>query len=265
MAVWLAAIALLQGASAPLLEPHGPWVVAFEDDMCVASRSFGQNGEVTLAFRPSPFNRFLELTLLDTTRKGVKLLHDEKMQVSFGSWGPSREETYIAAPAKTGRVIQLYFRDPDLNYGPLDTIIAFQSRRDGPYRFHLREGSNLTRVLDACQRSLVKSWGIDPNAEFDQVVTPAKRISDPLDVRTHDYPADALAAGKSGTVTIVWTITTEGRAVECRVIRSSGVQSLDRTACEKVEQRARYTPSLDRDGRPVISHDMRSVVWIIPR
>lgn len=83
-------------------------------------------------------------------------------------------------------------------------------------------------------------------------------------VTTEDYPAAALAANKEGISAIRWEVTAEGKAENCTVVSSSGMAELDQAACAAILSRARYTPALDRKGRPTRSTATRRVRWQIP-
>ncbi|SMF61373.1 energy transducer TonB [Allosphingosinicella indica] len=81
------------------------------------------------------------------------------------------------------------------------------------------------------------------------------------ELRAGDYPRAAADAGIGGTVGVLYTITADGRAVECEVTRSSGDGQLDADTCALVERRYRYDPSRDWRGRPVVSRIEHSITW----
>jgi protein TonB len=84
-------------------------------------------------------------------------------------------------------------------------------------------------------------------------------------IKDSDYPRAAAEAGASGTVTVRYRVEIDGRATRCAITRSSGNAELDETTCRLIEQRFRYEPSRDADGRPVISYIVRDNDWIIDR
>ena len=63
------------------------------------------------------------------------------------------------------------------------------------------------------------------------------------------YPLSARRRGQEGTTTVRARVDTAGRCVHAEVLRSSGVEALDRAAREAV-QAARFVPAR-RDGQPV--------------
>ena len=78
-----------------------------------------------------------------------------------------------------------------------------------------------------------------------------------------DYPREAKDVGMAGTVTIVVTIEPNGRVSYCDVVRSSGSGLLDATTCRLVQQRYRYQPARDEQGRPVRAREMQNHSWVM--
>jgi len=60
-------------------------------------------------------------------------------------------------------------------------------------------------------------------------------------------------------------VNVDGRVSGCVVTRSSGNAVLDETTCRLIEQRYRYDPSRDADGRPVRSIIVVSQDWVLER
>jgi protein TonB len=70
-------------------------------------------------------------------------------------------------------------------------------------------------------------------------------------INRKDYPETAAKARIGGSVTVYFDVTVEGRARNCRVIRTSGNPALDSTTCRLIELRFRYTPARNAAGEPV--------------
>ena len=66
--------------------------------------------------------------------------------------------------------------------------------------------------------------------------------------RPLNYPADAMRKNWGGIVEVAFLIDAEGRATGCRVVRSSGVASLDVLPCKMIGKRARFEPVRALDG-----------------
>ncbi|WP_294240055.1 energy transducer TonB [uncultured Sphingomonas sp.] len=93
--------------------------------------------------------------------------------------------------------------------------------------------------------------------------TPPRRIKGRI--KDSDYPEAAAEAGASGSVTVRYFVNVDGRVSGCVVTRSSGNAALDETTCRLIEQRYRYDPSRDADGRPVRSIIVVSQDWVLER
>jgi len=93
--------------------------------------------------------------------------------------------------------------------------------------------------------------------------TPPRRIRGRI--KDSDYPEAAADAGASGTVQVRYFVNVDGRVSGCVVTRSSGNAALDETTCRLIEQRYRYDPSRDADGRPVRSIIVVNQDWVLER
>jgi protein TonB len=80
-----------------------------------------------------------------------------------------------------------------------------------------------------------------------------------LSYRDADAVVGEAAIGRAVTVRCILRVNT--RLTECVVARSTGLAALDRRVIELVEQRFRYTPWLDADGRPVESTILIDQSW----
>ncbi|MBV9882719.1 MAG: TonB family protein [Sphingomonadaceae bacterium] len=95
----------------------------------------------------------------------------------------------------------------------------------------------------------------------DDGAAPPRQIRGEL--RDRDYPRGAGEAGEGGTVSVIYTVETDGRATHCAITHSSGSRELDDTTCRLIEQRFRFEPARDRYGRPRVSHIVQDHEWSI--
>ncbi len=75
------------------------------------------------------------------------------------------------------------------------------------------------------------------------------------------WPAEALAAGQTGTVTLSFLVSTEGVSEQADVLTSSGVPSLDEAARVGIQQ-CRFRPATE-NGRPIASRAKIQYVWTL--
>ncbi|HEX8525582.1 energy transducer TonB [Allosphingosinicella sp.] len=89
----------------------------------------------------------------------------------------------------------------------------------------------------------------------------ARRISGAL--ADSDYPLRGPRSGVE-TVSVRFTVGTDGRVTGCRVTRSSGNPPVDSATCRLIEQRFRYRPATAPNGDPVPSIVSTTFDWIPP-
>lgn len=77
-----------------------------------------------------------------------------------------------------------------------------------------------------------------------------------------DYPRAALDRGADGTVSVRFTVSLAGRAINCRITESSGYRELDENTCRLIERRYRFEPSRDRNGRPILADVIEDHTWV---
>jgi protein TonB len=82
-------------------------------------------------------------------------------------------------------------------------------------------------------------------------------------IKDKDYPRGAGAAGIQGTVWVQFSVETDGSVGQCIVTRSSGSAELDETTCRLIQQRYRFKPARDAQGRPVRSQVVEDHNWIV--
>jgi TonB family protein len=70
-------------------------------------------------------------------------------------------------------------------------------------------------------------------------------------ISVDDYPAQALRDKMVGATRFEIAISETGAARGCTIIKSSGHDVLDRTTCDLVMKRARFTPARDDADKPV--------------
>jgi protein TonB len=79
-----------------------------------------------------------------------------------------------------------------------------------------------------------------------------------------DYPKNALRIGATGYVLFQLSVAANGKPTACEVVSSSKNADLDKTACDLVMARARFSPATDEDGKPVAGLFRSTIRWQIP-
>lgn len=81
---------------------------------------------------------------------------------------------------------------------------------------------------------------------------------------TNDYPMEAIRHEEQGTVAFRLSISRRGTVTDCIVTSSSGSDALDRATCDIIEDRARYEPARDAEGRRTTAEDTGRIRWELP-
>jgi|GEM_PF-1157918 len=76
-----------------------------------------------------------------------------------------------------------------------------------------------------------------------------------------DYPAEASRLNQSGTTGFRLEVGTDGLVKGCSVTESSGSDSLDRTTCRLLTERAHFSPARDRRGGLVADSIEGRITW----
>lgn len=80
-------------------------------------------------------------------------------------------------------------------------------------------------------------------------------------ITSADYPADDVAKGQGGVVTLRFQIAASGRVESCKPLYATTPASIARLTCQLVEQRARYLPAYNSAGVPVASEGELMARW----
>jgi periplasmic protein TonB len=78
-----------------------------------------------------------------------------------------------------------------------------------------------------------------------------------------DYPPSALREREQGRPGFRLTVGPDGRVTGCVILVSSGSPALDSTTCRVLRNRARFTPAVDSNGRPVEDLYWGEIAWRI--
>ena len=98
--------------------------------------------------------------------------------------------------------------------------------------------------------------GLGGGGSGGQGFTPARRISK---IPNREYRRFVAASGmRTGRVGVTVKVNTDGRASDCRIVRSSGNPGADELMCRLTMQYVRFRPAMDPHGRPVA----QDITWV---
>lgn len=250
----------------PALPPTTRWAVEYAPNMCVLSRSFGGSAQAPaaiLALRPLPLSNGVEMVLA-TPAKGVQAARKGRMKVTMQPSGQEQETRFERAPDASGRRTLTTFGISSETLDAMKTaqVVELAIGREPPVRLATGSATKALAAVVPCQDDLLKTWGNDPTIQ-ERIGTAAVPQGGGIGAffERGYYPQTAIQKRQEGRTTIAWTIDATGKTRDCRIVASSGVRELDLTTCAVILQKARYTPALDKAGRPMESFQVQAIRW----
>jgi TonB family protein len=249
--------------SAAGLTPETKWIVDFDDQRCFAARRF-RSGSGTLVFgiAPWPMYDWAKITIEKPGK--VDGILPVKGRIRVGS-GKTHEVTMFTAPSVNKSKTIYSFSVPgsvieELKAEGQLSVQAWRLKADIP----LASFGPVLAKLDECLPLLLENWGLPKAVQANLASYPTHATPTRLPLKSGDYPASALSRGAVGGVEVLLNVGVDGKASDCRVIRSSGHKDLDEATCEKLLVRTRFHPARDKAGKTVASPYFMNVNWIIP-
>jgi TonB family protein len=120
------------------------------------------------------------------------------------------------------------------------------------------------RGLEACERDLLKHWGMTEAAQAAIAAKPLPLQNMAAYISNADYPMQAVRNGEQGTSGVRFWVGQDGKPRDCEVVETSSSTLLDQTTCRIVTARARFSPALDREGKAVPSLSFTRIRWVLP-
>lgn len=250
--------------AAPPRQPAQHWTVDRSDNACLLTREYGTpDATAAIGFNAQPLGQSVQVILL-TPGSAAASRFDHALLVLEPS-GRSFDGLLVSYALKEReQTLGTLSVDADIAEELRATSHVAVERKGAPrLRFAVPGIGKAFAALRTCQDDLLRGWGVDPG-ERDRVRTEAHGANPAAWVRSADYPAAALRAHVQGVSSILWAVGLDGRVAACRVVKSSGTAALDQAACSTIARRGRYTPALGLDGKPMVTHFMRNVVWRLP-
>lgn len=116
-------------------------------------------------------------------------------------------------------------------------------------------------AMGACIDNLMMSWGIDIE-RHKKLTRPAQPITSPGGwVTTQDYPSKMLNEGQSAIVEFRLSVDAEGKPTGCFIQLTTRPAEFDKAVCGALMKRARFTPALDEDAKPLTSYYRNTITF----
>jgi TonB family protein len=244
-------------------QPTGPFKISPTANRCIASTYFKRGKQQLLvALEAQPTNATYEMRLYAPGRLRVPW---DDGKFSLGTVELEHNIAVVRPSAQHGAVIyQFFLQKPELVSAGPSPDLQFREILDPGDVTVAGLGAALP-LLDACTADLLERWGYS-NELQQSVASPPKPIKDWASyVSTYDYPVSAVISRDQGETHALIDVGVDGQASNCRIIRSSGHEQLDKTTCMVVTERARYEPARNSNGEFIRAPLYLTFRWEMPR
>lgn len=244
------------------LSPSSPWQVNYDDYDCKLSREFGTDETHQLQFMSiGPLNRF-SLVLITSELHFVNRL------------APITVRTLPQNSTFETRGIVGYLRDDSRYLLKIPSLpISLLEEFEDHQIFEISVGERFSRRFEAghfraaisewqaCQYSLLNSWGFDPDEQRN-----LERAPTPVDtwnwIQPDDYSRDMVDEMERDALVVRLDLDDRGIVRNCSIVQSSGVDAVDHITCRNLLERGQFEPALSAEGQPTEISIPFVVGWI---
>jgi hypothetical protein len=173
---------------------------------------------------------------------------------------PTKSEQALIDKAKKGEWIELAPLSPE-RLDAIRTLTIGKPLR----RSVILETGTMRKPMEAmgtCIDNLMRSWGIDVDRHR-KLTRKAEPSSYPGRwVTPDDYPVKMLNAGQSALIDFRLSVNAEGMPTGCFIQLTTRAKEFDAAVCNALMKRARFTPALDADGKPINSFYKNTIHFV---
>lgn len=260
LAFALALLAAPAAAAPELRSPTGKWVIDYAEHQCTASRAFGTADKpLHFVIKPSPGGEVTKIVLIEN---GANFDGHQDDATIILDGGQKLRTTQLAYGLSKKR-----FRMINLDVAQTAALGRSSSIRwgsEGNGALALGPMAQVIKVLEDCRRDLRRYWNMEPELRDKLTSGPKLEKSIYSYFTTDDYPSQALSREQSGVTAFVLLIDEKGRMRDCMIEQTSGIATLDISACLVIAQRSKFLPAIGADGKPVRASISSRVRWVLP-
>lgn len=245
--IW-SSIATSAAAPDTVLQPVENWMVDYGATQCTAARSFGTAASpIVLGIVPSLNGNSFQV-LVNVPQPGPVYSKELRGSVDFGTGGIKTGVLYFGAKGVNQSVYQFSLPAAQMDWARSAQTVSMETETGVRYTFAL---SNMPALLDDlrnCTGNLQQYWNMD-GKNLRTADVPVGDIHSILTAK--DYPVEALRRQPQGTTQYLLLIDDKGAVTRCDVAVPSGMVTLDSTGCQVIQERARFRPAIDVQGKKV--------------
>lgn len=244
--------------AAGVLQPSSMWQVDYGESACSALRAYGPGpNALVVGLVPAPTFGATQISIVRRGSGALPLEHGATLEGPGGAV----TTTVIDYPAAKGRKIVSRIVLTPAQYKMLATDGTLHIRFDGfEQKILLTNVAGVERELDKCVADLDELW--QSPLQQKRIKTGAEPMM-PLGryFSSTDYPSQAQREHTSGEVGVRMMIDETGKMQNCTTLHTSGSAILDAMTCVVLNERAKFHPAVDVDGKPVKSVLDQRVHW----
>lgn len=260
--------------------PSGKWIVDYDKDSCNIFREFAhEEQKLTLVMMRSRPGDAMRIQILGDNGRIVK--QNGLMTVEFLPGTFKNETGYYAGKTDEGVETILsssvvlpseYTKKNEGDFEKIGTIPRLKPelrakldkiviKVEGQHKIIFQTGS-LGPILNAfenCTDNLVTYWGFDLATEQSLISRVKEKGSPQFWITSNDYPTGQLLNKGIGSIEFRLTVEADGKPSQCAIIKAAGDKEFADIACARLLERARFTPAMDKDNKPVRSFYINQV------
>jgi Gram-negative bacterial TonB protein C-terminal len=287
---------LVFAKSEPLvLKPTSAWHLDYGKDSCRMARQFGEGDKQVLVI----FNRYGPGEPFRLIVSGAPFKVSSPAGIAKVQFGPNEEVQSISyssgsfdklpalvfdgsiriaplTPAELKIQIETYKLQKSKPYLTYDPVPINELRQKAVKYLEIGKSSRQTirleigsmraslAALEKCSDELTMRWGIDyeKHKNLQQSARPANFPGSW--VTTNDYPSNMITAAQPANVVFRLDISADGKPTGCHIQATTQAKEFDDAVCGSILKRARFTPALDAEGKPIASYYINQVNFRLP-
>lgn len=251
------ALALALSAAQLVAEPpERQWAISWDEQSCSMTRQPEESGDPMIAMMTVPGTHVWD--------------------VIIGPDLPASSDTGISVRLQPGNELIAMIATPMLTNAGV-AFMAFGIEDSEVARFAGRERAEIlqddqvvatiglpemNRVLGGvrdCIESRMRQWGVDPVAEASLRSRP--RLDRSFRLVLSDFSRSARRLRGFSVLVLRISIGTDGRAIDCVAVSSSGHDVVDRATCDAVRRRFQGVPAIGEIGEFVAAPVIATIRW----
>ena len=256
----LTAVLANPAIAATPLQPVEKWVLNYEDAQCNAYRNYGtEKNPLYLAFKAPPVGSVVQLMVVQNGPRMNGEQYDIQVKIDGR---PPLKTNMLVYRGKKGKFRIKLINLPREEFAEFrDAGIVEIAGVGQDYSFALSDTGPLMKALDDCLTDLRGYFNVSrPDAPNPRLTRGP--VGDLQNVfKPEDYPWPAVQSRLQGSATMEILIDERGAVADCSITETSGYATIDAQSCAIIQERAKFEPAIDTQGKPTRSSYSQRITW----